>query len=93
MAEYTDPKIHVESQKKLNEKYPSIKVNLDIVENNSEKKNLEELEKILFDKTQNPWELIIPISGSKFNTPEPLFQKLDEEIVSMENEKITHEQN
>ena len=40
----------VKSIKNLNEKYPSIKVNLDIVENNSEKKNLEELEKILFDK-------------------------------------------
>ena len=51
------------------------------------------LQKILFDKKQNPWELIIPASGSKFKTPEPLFQKLDEEIVSMENEKIKHEQN
>ena len=44
--------------------------------------------KILFDKKQNPWKLIIPESGSKFNNPQPLFQKLDEEIVSMENEKI-----
>ena len=51
------------------------------------------LQKILFDKTQNPWELIIPTSGSKFNTPEPLFQKLDEEIVSKENEKITQDPN
>ena len=40
----------VKSIKNLNEKYPSIKVNLDIVENNSEKKNLEEFEKIIFDK-------------------------------------------
>lgn len=43
------------------------------------------LQKILFGKELNEWKLILPEPGSTFEKPSPLFEKLDEETVLMEN--------
>jgi len=43
----------LKSIKKLNEKYPSIKVNLDVVDDNSKKNNLDQLKKILSEQEIN----------------------------------------
>ena len=49
------------------------------------------LQEIIFNKKINNWKLILPLPGTEFQKPDPLFEKLDEEIVLMENEIIPNE--
>ena len=49
------------------------------------------LQNILFDKEINEWKIILPESGKPFKKPVPLFEKLDEEIVLMENRNSLNE--
>ena len=49
------------------------------------------LQEIIFNKKINDWKLILPLPGTEFQKPDPLFEKLDEEIVLMENEIIPNE--
>ena len=43
------------------------------------------LQKVIFNEKKNNWNLILPISGDKFDKPTPLFEKLEEEKVLQEN--------
>ena len=45
----------------------------------------ERLQKVIFNEKKNNWNLILPISGDKFDKPTPLFEKLEEEKVLQEN--------
>jgi methionyl-tRNA synthetase len=49
------------------------------------------LQKILFGKELNEWKLILPEPGSAFEKPSPLFEKLDEETVLLENRNTLDE--
>jgi|TARA_B110000263_G_scaffold32363_1_gene24557 methionyl-tRNA synthetase len=49
------------------------------------------LQEIIFNQKINNWNLILPVPGTEFQKPDPLFEKLDEEEVLKENEIITNE--
>jgi methionyl-tRNA synthetase len=49
------------------------------------------LQEVIFSKKINNWKLILPKPGKEFQKPNPLFEKLDEETVLMENEIIPNE--
>ena len=51
----------------------------------------QKLQKILFGEHINHWNLLLPESGKSFEKPNPLFTKLDEEIVIMENRNSLNE--
>ena len=51
----------------------------------------EKLQKVIFNDKKNNWNLILPISGDKFDKPTPLFEKLEEEKVLEENGMISDE--
>ena len=46
------------------------------------------LQKMLFNKLINKWELVMPKPGDPFQYPQPLFEKLDEETVLSENRNV-----
>ena len=49
------------------------------------------LQEIMFNKKINNWSLVLPVPGTEFQKPDPLFEKLDEEEVLKENEIISNE--
>ena len=49
------------------------------------------LQEIIFNKKINNWSLVLPVPGTEFQKPDPLFEKLDEEEVLKENEIISNE--
>ena len=51
----------------------------------------ERLQKVIFNEKKNNWNLILPISGDKFDKPTPLFEKLEEEKVLQENGMMSDE--